>query len=302
MSTTSNIALACEPRVVTIQLSQILPLKRISARAKSTEKWQRIVASVEQLGVIEPLVVYPDRETEGRYILLDGHLRMEALLGLKATATECLIASDDEAFTYNHKVNRLSAIQEHLMILKAIHNGVPEARIAATLHVDVAHIRRKRDLLVGICDEAVALLKDTRISANAVRELRKVKPMRQIEMAELMNAAGNYSVAYTQCLVAATADEQLVDSAARKEGLKISAEDLARIEREMETLSGDFRRIEKSHGQNVLHLVVVLGYLKSLLDNARVVRFLSQNYADLLTQFSAIAESRRLQDELSAVS
>lgn len=64
------------------------------------------------------------------------------------------------------------------------------------ISVDVAAIRRKRDLLDGICPEAVQLLKDKRASAGAFREMRKVKPMRQIEMAELMVAANNFSGSY----------------------------------------------------------------------------------------------------------
>src|SRR5208282_2675247 len=63
---------------------------------------------------------------------------------------------------YNHKVNPLTAIQEHFMIMEAIRNGVWEERIAKTLDVDVAAIRRKRDLLEGICPEAVQLLKEKR--------------------------------------------------------------------------------------------------------------------------------------------
>ena len=58
--TTPNVQLACESRIATIDLSKILPLKRIPARAKSTEKFRRIAASIEQIGVIEPLVVFPD--------------------------------------------------------------------------------------------------------------------------------------------------------------------------------------------------------------------------------------------------
>ncbi len=34
-----------------------------------------------------------------------------------------LVSTDDEAFTYNHKVNQLQPIQEHFMILRAIKNG-----------------------------------------------------------------------------------------------------------------------------------------------------------------------------------
>ena len=292
-----KVQLACEPDIVAVEISKILPLKRIHVRAKKSQKYCRIAASIRQIGVIEPLVVFPDK-VAGRYTLLDGHIRLEILMELGISSTPCLIATDDEAFTYNHKVNRLSAIQEHLMILKAIKNGVSEQRIATTLNIDVASIRRKRDLLVGICAEAVQLLKDTRISANAVREIRKVRPLRQIEIAELMNAAGNYSLAYAQCLLAATPDEQLVDPQSRDK-LKISPEDIKRIERETDALSGDFRKIKQSHGQNVLHLVVVLGYVKSLLENAPAVRFLSQNYSDILAQFNRFAESKRLNEELN---
>jgi hypothetical protein len=35
-------------------------------------------------------------------------------------STLCLIATDDEGYTYNNRINRLAIIQEHRMILKAI--------------------------------------------------------------------------------------------------------------------------------------------------------------------------------------
>jgi hypothetical protein len=62
----------------------------------------------------------------------------------------------------------------------------------------------------------------------------------------------------------------------------------------MESLSRDFRAIEEVHGQNVLNLVLIAGYLKKLLDNARVVRYLSQNYLEILDEFQKIAELRSL--------
>jgi hypothetical protein len=37
-----------------------------------------------------------------------------------------LIADDDEAFTYNKRVNRLATIQEHYMIVKAIERRFPK--------------------------------------------------------------------------------------------------------------------------------------------------------------------------------
>ena len=40
--------------------------------------------------------------------------------------------------------------------------------------------------------------------------------------------------------------------------------------------------------------IATQGYLKKLLDNARVVRYLSQNYAEILAEFQKIAETKSL--------
>jgi len=60
-----------------------------------------------------------------------------ALKELGYTEAECIIASDDECFTYNARVNRLNPIAEHKMITKAVQNGVRPERIAAALNLTV---------------------------------------------------------------------------------------------------------------------------------------------------------------------
>ena len=88
-----------------------------------------------------------------------------------------------------------------------------------------------------------------------------------------MLASHNFSVSYAKCLVAATPPDQLLDGENPKNADGLSPADMARMEREMETLSRDFRHIEETHGRNVLNLVIAAGYLKKLVDNARVVRY-----------------------------
>jgi hypothetical protein len=92
----------------------------------------------------------------------------------------------------NKRVNRIAIIQEHKMILKAVENGVSEERIAKSLNVDVASIRRRRKLLDGICAEAAELLKEKHMALNTFSELRKLGAIRQIEAAELMVAMNNF--------------------------------------------------------------------------------------------------------------
>lgn len=290
------VRLACDSTIVMIPLEQILPTRIVEAPTKRTSKYRCIAASIRELGLIEPLIVHPQRKPTNSYMLLDGHIRLEILRDLGEKTAKCLVSTDDEAFTYNHKVNRLPAIQEHFMIVRAIKSGVDEERIAKTLNVDVAQIKQKRDLLDGICKEAVHLLREKRVPPGSLRELRKVKPMRQIEMAELMCASHNFSAGYAKCLVAATPQEQMLESDHPKEIRGLTSEDMARMEREMDTLGREFKIIEESHGRNVLNLVVVVGYLRRLLDNARVVRFLSQIHREILVEFQKLVEARSLGD------
>ncbi len=288
------VKMAFIPETVMIAVDKILPLKKINPSTRNTKKYKQIYTSVKEIGIIEHLVVYPQNRKTGFYMLLDGHMRLEVLKDLNQKEVRCLISTDDEGFTYNHKVNRLSSIQEHFMILKAIEKGVSEERIAQTLNVNIAKIREKRDLLKGITPETVEILKDKRISPRAISVLRKMKPMRQIETAELMLSANNYTVPYAQALLAATSKDQLIDRHRSKKISGLSSEDMARMERETEKLEKDYMVIKDSYGRDTLNLVLATGYLSKLLDNARVVRFLSNHYSEFLSEFQKIIEATSL--------
>lgn len=275
---------AFDPRIIVLPLGKILPLRKPIVDPEHNKIYRRIIASIRKVGLIEPLVVYPVGGKEHHYTLLDGHLRLLALQQLGAAEAKCLVATHDEAYTYNHKVNRVPPIQEHLMILKALNNGVSEEQIAEALDVDVAAIRAKRDLLNGICSEAVELLKDKGITAGALRELRKVKPLRQIAMAEHMVAANRFSASHAQMLFAMTPQDQLLEPEKPKQLRGLRPEDMARMEKEMEGLSEDFRLIEETHGRNVLDLVLACAYLRKLFGNSAVAKYVSQHFADFIVE------------------
>lgn len=288
------VKMAFDPKGMMVPIGQILPVRTVGPEKRKGQQYLRLFASIREIGVIEPLILYP-QETPGgreaRYTLLDGHFRLDVLKELGRTEAFCLVALDDEAFTYNHKVNRMAPIQEHFMILRALEHGVPEERIAATLSVDVKAIRNKRDLLTGICPEAVAMLKDKNVTTKGLREVKRATPMRQIEMAELMVAANNFSTDYAMCLIAATPQKDLVDTEKSKVLAGMKPEDIARMEREMELLGRDFLMIEESHGKNTLNLVLALAYLRKLLDSANAVKYLSQRYPDILSEFQKLADT-----------
>lgn len=279
----------------TLRLADILPSRKPDEKLQASRKFATVVASIREVGIIEPPVVHPMGDgPDAKYLLLDGHMRIEALKEIGSDTVFCLISTDDESYTYNNKVNQVTAIQEHFMILKAIERGVSEDRIASALKVDVSLIRQKRNLLQGVCPEAVDLLKDVAAGAVTIRKLKKVKPSRQVEIVEMMLMVHNFSSVYCEALIAATPKSLLADNQAKKNP-RISPEDIARMEREMETLQRDLQAHEDNYGQNFLDLVVVRGYLSKLIDNGRVVRFLSNNYTDVMNAFLQIVESTSLE-------
>lgn len=293
MKTVQDVKLAFEASAVSLPLQKIVPLKQLEPAISQSQKYKCIAASIAELGVIEPLVVFPQGKKGEKYLLLDGHVRFDILKKRGELSTTCLIATEEETFTYNHKINRVAPIQEHFMILKALNHGVSEERLATTLNVDVKRIRQKRDLLNGVCQEAVALLKDCNASPGTFREIKNVVPMRQIEMAELMIASNNFSTSFAKCLFAATPQEQLVDPGQAKSVAGLRAEDLARMESEMGKLSRDLKLLEDSYGRNNLNLIIASRYLQNLLKNKAVVRFLDTNFSDFLVEFRGIVEAMK---------
>lgn len=224
-----RVSLGFEDDCVTLPIDAVLPLRAFGKSAKSSRKYRQIVASIAQIGIVEPPVVVRNPDKSATWLLLDGHMRIEALKDAGAREVECLVSTDDEAFTYNRQVSRLAPIQEHKMIRKAIERGVPEEKIALALDLNMSSIRRKVRLLDGICEEAVAILKDKPATGAVFDALRKMKTMRQIDAAELLVNANNYSVAYVNAILAGTPQAQLVESSKPKKVKGITAETMSAI-------------------------------------------------------------------------
>lgn len=67
------------------------------------------------------------------------------------------------------------------MLRRALERGVSQERLAKALNIDVMHIRKKMNLLDGICPEAAGLMEDRQFSAELSRVIRRMKPTRQVE-------------------------------------------------------------------------------------------------------------------------
>jgi hypothetical protein len=284
----SDAKIGFEMRTVELALEAVLPVRNVK-NPHNLKRYRAILASIREVGMVEPLVVHPQRDKPDTYLLLDGHLRLQALQTLGKTKAECIIATDDESFTYNARINRLPPIQCHKMIVKAVRNGVRPERIAGALDMPMATVRGLITLLDGVNEEAADLLKDKSVSPKTIRLLKKVTGLRQIEIAELMVSANNFGVGYAEALIVGTPKDQLVSPAAPKEKAGLSAEEVAKMEREMESLERDLKSATDNYTENMFTLTTAQTYIKNLLKNGKIVRYLNANHAEIYAEFETIA-------------
>lgn len=275
--------LAFELNTVLLSITTITPRVAVTDEIRKSKKYRQIAASIEHVGLIEPLVV--SRRTGGDFLLLDGALRLDILMTRQQSEVRCIIATDDEGYTYNKRVNHLSNIGEHYMILKALTNGVSEQMISSALNVDVETIRRKRSLLDGICPEAVQLLLTRRVSTHAYGYLRRMKPLGQIEAAERMIHANCYSGKMARALFTITKPELILRPAKTNRASPGTSAKLALLREEADTLLIDVKQVEDTYAAQALDLTLSLGYVEHLLSNTKIEKYLTKHHLDILGEF-----------------
>lgn len=288
---TKAIHLGFENQCLEISLTMLKPTKVISPTIKKSVKYRQILSSVKAIGLVEPIVAIPHPIEQGIFFILDGHLRVEALRDLSIEKTSCLISKDDEGFTYNKSVSRLSAVQEYRMIVHVHEDGVPAGVLAAALGISEQTIRDKFRLLDGICDEAINLLADKPAPRGMFAILKKMTAFRQIDVVQTMINLNNYSTKLALAMFHATPPDELVDDG-RAKTPKGNVEVLHRLERELAAVQADTKLIEESYGPANLQLTIIKTHIKGILENARVVRWLLKFHREYLEQLQLIADMK----------
>ena len=300
----SKVKPAFNQQVVVLPIETIVPQKELSLEFRKSTTYKRISSSLEHIGLIEPLVVYPRGPRD--YLLLDGHARLDILKQRGVTEVRTIFAMDDEAYTYNKKVNHAPPVAEYFMMLKALSHGVTEERLAQVLNISVSAIRQRRNMLDGICKEAVEILRNRDVSPAVFGYLKKMKPIRQIEAAEYMHATGTHTVRFAKALLEVTRPELLVEVPSKRkptiEATSRAAQ--ARLEQETDLLVRELKAVEESYGTDMLTLSIACGYVERLLSNSRVEKHLDKHHPDILgelrTLLAAVKPQRGKSPEVAA--
>lgn len=292
--------LGFELETKTIPVASIRPLRTLKEAIRQSQKYLQIAASVRAVGLVECLVVTLGSKKDDTYLLLDGLMRLEVIKDLGWSEVECLIATDDEAYTYNKHISRISAVQEHRMIAHVVALGVPEERVAQAMNLHVGSVRRRARLLQGICPEVAEQLADRSCPQIVFDLLRRMKPMRQMEATELMIGQRDYSTPFIKAIWAATPDNQrAAPPKGRKMEQDVSREQITRLERELSSAQSRTKLVEETYGEDNLRLTIARSYLAKLLKNVRIAHWLAQHQPDYLEEFQVIANLATYESESS---
>ena len=106
-----------------------------------------------------------------------------------------------------------------------------------------------------------------------------------------MISANTITVSYAEAMLMATPAAMVVEEKKAVHRAGVTQEQVAKMEREMSNLEGQYKLVEQTYGQEVLNLVLAKGYLTKLLANKPVARYLKQKQPELLTEFEAIVQA-----------
>ncbi|MDG4879208.1 plasmid partitioning protein RepB C-terminal domain-containing protein [Mesorhizobium sp. WSM4935] len=148
-----------------------------------------------------------------------------------------------------------------------------------------------KPLISGISSEVLDLLQEWYVPPQVFASLRRMLPERQLKAAKLMIALNRANFHYAQLLSTLTPVSQLADpSRPKRKFASVTAEQLAAMEIEFDALNDEFLHCASLCGMWALELMAARSYLDRLMESARVVRYLAQNFPDQLAKLQTILD------------
>ncbi|EHU6523152.1 ParB N-terminal domain-containing protein [Salmonella enterica] len=278
-----------------LDTNKLTPSKELLENVKRSHKYHQIVTSIESLGIIEPIIVFYDKENDVTKIL-DGHLRVEALKDLGIEKAPCILSSINDAFTPNKQVNHINVVEEHRMIMKSLAK-VSMEKLSAALGISIESIKDKANVMNGIDPSVIPKLSDKPIPKATLDVLRKMKPVRQIEAVGTMINFDNYSRKFAMSILDATPASLIVNKGKNVSYKRDIRKNIFRLEQEMATTSEETKKLQNEYGSNMLKFVIIQSYINKLLGNPKVLHWFLENEIDYLNELKRISSINSLDEK-----
>ena len=127
-----------------------------------------------------------------------------------------------------------------------------------------------------------------RVGIQAYWILRKMKPLGQIQAAERMIHANNYSSKMATALLTITKAELLLHPEKTPRSSPGSSAKLSVLQQESEALLSDVKKVEETYATQALDLTLSMGYIEHLLVNVQIEKYLGKNHPEILSEFKKL--------------
>ena len=222
-------------------------------------------------------------------------MRYYALQEIGASEADCIVSLDDERYTFDAQINFLNAIQRSKMITKAVKNGLSPARIARTLNIDIKKIESDMNITDGVDERAKELLKTSPVSNGVLNVLKKVKPVRQVQMAEAMINNNNFSVDYARGLYLSTGKALRNDNSGTIARRFIHSEMIESMGFERSNVQARVKEVIPKYNKDVFELTTIIAFLRKLLADPILSSYLSKHFSDIYDSLLKISETNKLE-------
>lgn len=267
-----------------VGLHLLVPLNEREINLEKHVGYRKIVASIKNVGLIEPLSVFQE---DDHYVILDGYLRFKACQEMEIETVPCMVYGDKQAYTFNRNVNRLSAYQEIRMLRKSLET-IDEPTIAQAFGMRSIKYRLAPNLLKELHPDVVKAFKEDEITKPCALEFTNVVSERQKEMLTEMKEVGDLSPSFCRTLVLQTPQNQRnkkktqrvawVENDGRKKDL---VSRLEHAEKQHDFYAGLYRQYSTD-------LMKLTFYVRKLISNQRVVQHLTSANPDILSRFREV--------------
>ena len=268
---------------IMLKIEEIEVEQRRNINIQNNRKYKKIVSSIQNIGLIEPLSVYQQKD---KYILLDGYLRLLAAKELEMDEVPCFIYQNRDSYTFNAMRNEISPLQESKMIKKAISQGVDENDLAIVLNVPLKRIRQTKKLADSLIPEARELLDGNHIFRSTAEQLSRVNQEGQHMILKKMDEAQNYNASYAKVLVMKTPKEMIRSGVAFRNNNPDHYE--KRLYTQIKKGNQEIEFYAQRYKENMKELMKHVVFFRTILERETTSEYLSLNYPQIVKDVKKI--------------
>jgi hypothetical protein len=267
-----------------IPIEMLEPLKERDINFKKHRGFNKILSTIQTVGLVEPLCVYKEN---GSYIILDGYLRYKAFQQLGVELVPCQIRQRKEAYTYNRMVNNLSAVQQSRMLRQSL-GTLDKKTIEEAFGIKSIQYRLATTVLKNLHPNVIKAVDKTLMSRRCATELTYVNRERQLQILKEMNHTKDYSISFARALVIKTPTEMRSRNKKRKKPWTSSSEKKKQLVKKLEEVEKRYDFYSNLYRQYSFDLLKLCAYTRKVITNVNIKSHLENNFPEISERFERI--------------